>query len=107
MRGDISEVLVNCDVCTRYTVTSAGFHPAQYITSNGPWEHIQIDTSVHLPISPDGMTVLLVVIDVFTGFILLRPMKTSTAEVVENELWLLFAMFGLPKIVQVIMEVSL
>jgi transposase InsO family protein len=46
------------------------------------------------------MSVLLVVIDVFTGFVVLRPLKASTADLVAKELWLLFAMFGLPKIVQ-------
>ena len=68
MRSDINDVLISCDACTRYTVTTSGFHPAQFITSNGPWDHIQLDTSVHLPASSDGYTCLLVVIDVFTGF---------------------------------------
>ena len=30
------------------------FHPLSYITADGPWHHIQIDTSIHLPISRDG-----------------------------------------------------
>ena len=81
-------------------MTSSGFHSAQYITSNGPWDHIQLDTSVHLPASQDGMTVLLVIIDVFTGFIVLRPLKTNSGELVAYELWLLCAMFGVPKIIQ-------
>ena len=46
-----------------------------FITASGPWDHIQIDTSVHLPKSPDGNTALLVIIDVFTGFVILRPSK--------------------------------
>lgn len=93
-------MLSDCDPCTRYTVTKAGYHPAQYITAAGPWDHIQIDTSVHLPASADGHTTLLVVIDVFTGFVILRPLRTTAADIVARELWSLFCTFGLPKIMQ-------
>lgn len=68
--------------------------------SDGPWHHIQVDTSVHLPPSPDGYTALLVIIDVFTGFVLLRPLKTNSAEIVARKLWKIFCVFGLPKILQ-------
>lgn len=100
MRQQIQEQLANCDPCNRFTVVKAGFHPARFITADGPWDHLQIDTSVHLPASPDGFTTLLVVIDVFTGFILLRAVKTSSAEIVAHELWDIFSTFGLPKIIQ-------
>lgn len=100
MRLQIQNEISNCDPCTRFTVVKSGFNPSSYITAGGPWEHIQIDTSVHLPPSPNGYTCLLVVIDVFTGYVLLRPMKTTTAEIVANELWNIFAAFGLPKILQ-------
>jgi hypothetical protein len=100
MREDIQTELASCDPCTRYTVTKSGFNPASFITSSGPWEHIQLDTSVHLPASPDGFTALLVIICVFTGFVLLCPMKTTSAECVATALWQVFAILGLPKIIQ-------
>lgn len=100
LNRDIADVLANCDSCTRYTVTKAGYNPASYITAPGPWHHIQVDTSVHLPASKDGYTALLVVIDVFTGFVVLRPVRSTSADIVARELWELFCLFGLPKIVQ-------
>ena len=100
MQKEIHEQLIQCDACTRFTVVSAGYHPAQYITAKGPWSHIQLDTSVHLPTAEDGSKVLLVVIDVFTGYIVLRPLLSNTGELVAQELWKLFAMFGLPEIIQ-------
>jgi hypothetical protein len=42
----------------------------------------------------------LVIICVFTGFIILRPIKTNSAEIVANELVQLFCTFGWPKIIQ-------
>ena len=100
LRDDINSVLADCDACCRYTVTTAGFHPASFVTSTGPWNHIQIDCSVHLPASDDGFTTLLVIIDVFSGFALLRPIRTNSAEIIANELWSVFSIFGLPRIIQ-------
>jgi hypothetical protein len=100
MRRDVEDVLANCDACTRYTVVKSGFHPASFITANGPLEHIQIDTSVHLPESREGYKVLLVIIDVFTGFVWLKALKSNNAENVAVALWELFCTFGLPKILQ-------
>ena len=96
MRADVQNELANCDACNRYTVVRSGFNPANYITSTTPWEHVQMDTSVHLPAAPGGFTTLLVVIDVFTGFVILRPLKNSTAEVIANELWQIFCILGVP-----------
>lgn len=100
MRDDIQQELVSCDPCTRFTVTKSGFNPSQFISANGPFDHVQVDTSVHMPASPDGFTALLVVIDVFTGFVLLRPLRNTTAESVALQLWDIFSTFGLPQILQ-------
>ena len=100
LRDEIQTVISNCDACNRFTVTKSGYNPASFITSDGPWDHIQIDCSVHLPPSPEGYTALLVIIDVFTGFIILRAMKTTSAEIVARKLWKVFSMFGIPKILQ-------
>ena len=100
MRTQVAEVLSNCDACARFNVVKSGFNPAAFITSSGPWKHIQVDTSTHLPAAPGGYTSLLAVIDVFTGFIVLRAMKSTTAEVVANELWNIFCILGVPEILQ-------
>ena len=54
MHSQVSEVLSNCDPCNRYTVVQRGYNPASSITAAAPFEHIQVDTSVHLPASPMG-----------------------------------------------------
>jgi hypothetical protein len=100
MRNDIQIRLSECDPCTRFVVGKSGFNPSGSITSAHPWDHIQIDTSVHLPAAPGGFTALLVMIDVFTGFIILRPIKTTSADIIANELWQVFCIIGIPKIIQ-------
>ena len=100
MRNDIQTVVNECDACNRFVVTRSGFNPASFITSNGPWDHVQIDCSVHLPPSPEGYTALLVIIDVFTGFVILRAVKSTSADIIARKLWKIFTIFGIPKILQ-------
>jgi hypothetical protein len=100
MRATITSVVQDCHQCNVYTVTKTGYNPSSFIHATGPWEHVQVDTSVHLPPSPDGYTTLLVVIDVFTGFVILRPCKSSSAEEIAQEIWDIFCTFGFPKILQ-------
>jgi hypothetical protein len=100
MREEIQEEVNNCDVCNRFVVVKSGFHPAQFITASGPLHHIQVDTSVHLPESPEGHTALLVLIDVFTGFLFLRAVLDTTAVTIAQHLWEIFSIIGFPRIIQ-------
>ncbi len=101
MRGDIDSVTANCEPCMRFNITKRGFDPAQYILATKPWDHVQIDTSVHLPPSVEGgFTVLLVIIDVFSGFVILRACKSTDADEIARHLWDVFCTFGVPKILQ-------
>ena len=100
MRPQIQKAVRKCDACARYVVTKAGFKPAQYIMAPGPWHHVQFDCAVHLPESPEGFTALLVFIDVFSGFVVLYPIKTTSAECVAEKLWHLCCLFGFPNILQ-------
>jgi len=100
MRSDIADVISNCDACRRYTVGKEGYHPARDITASGPGVHLQIDLCVHLPASTEGHVALLVVIDVFTGFVVLRPLKDQSAATVARKLWKIFCLIGPPKILQ-------
>jgi hypothetical protein len=100
MRQQIQQAIARCDSCARFVVQKAGFKPAQFIMAEGPWSHVQIDCSVHLPESEDGCKVLLVVVDVFSGFMLLYPIQSNTAQAVARKLWDAFTLFGFPRILQ-------
>ena len=100
IRNEIQEELSNCDACTRFNVVKSGYHPFTPITVKGPGDHFQIDLSTHLPPSSDGYNTLLVVIDVFTGFVILRSMRNSKADTVARKLWKIFCLVGWPRILQ-------
>ena len=100
MRKDIEQELRSCDDCLKNTIVKRGFHPAQFVHSLIPWDHIQIDTATNLPESIDGKTVFLVVIDACTGFVILRALPDKEMATVAKELWSIFALLGLPRVIQ-------
>ena len=100
MRSDIATELANCDACARFTVVKSGYNPGEYIMAKGPWDHVQIDCCVHLPVTPGGFTAMLVIVDHFTGFALLRSMTTTSAHEVAQQLFDVFTTFGPPRILQ-------
>ena len=100
MRKQIQQEVMKCDSCARFVVHKEGFKPAEFITADGPWHHVQIDCQTNLPRSPEGYTTLLSIVDVFSGFCLLYPLPSHTAEAVAQKLWLAFSTFGFPRILQ-------
>jgi hypothetical protein len=100
IRKDIEAELKQCDECLKFNVAKQGFHPASFIMSFIPWDHVMIDTSTNLPVSTDGKSILLVVIDVCTGFVILRALPNKEMETIAKELWSIFCLLGLPRILQ-------
>jgi hypothetical protein len=100
MRADCDRVAKNCRECLLYNVGRKGFHPISPITASLPFDHIVIDLIGQFPTSPEGYNFVLIVVDVATRFLLLRPIQTKAAEEIAWVLLNIFANFGLPKVVQ-------
>jgi hypothetical protein len=100
MRITIQEQIRECIPCMRHTISKRGFDPATPVTAALPFDHIQIDHAIKLPKSKDGLTAILVIVDVCTGFVILRALCNTQAETVADTLWHIFNIFGFPKILQ-------
>ena len=90
----------NCVECQRHSITKAGYHPQQSLLADSPFDHVCIDLVGSLPENVEGMKHILVIVDVFTKFIILKPVKDKTALTVARELYNVFCLFGFPKILQ-------
>lgn len=100
MRHTIQERIRECIPCLRFNVSKRGFDPATAITAGCPFDHIQIDSSVGLIKSKDGMTAFICIVDVCTSFVLLRALPNTKAETIALVLWQIFNDFGFPKVIQ-------
>jgi transposase InsO family protein len=100
MTKDIENQIRNCHPCLCYNVEKEGFHPAKSITASEPWDHIQIDLIGPLPISQNGFSYILTVIDVCTGYTVLRAAKNKEMESIARLMWGIFCEYGTPRILQ-------
>lgn len=99
LRRDAIELVKSCVPCQRFNIGKHGFHPLTPVTASMPWNHISMDLK-SLPKSDKGYTYLLVIVDVFTKFTFLRPVKNKSASTVAKELPILFTDVGFPRILQ-------
>ena len=100
MRNDIAAKISQCIDCQRFDIAKEGYHPLITINAQEPWDHIQIDLVGPIPESNDGYSWILTIIDVMSGFTLLRPLRSKSMEEVAIALWQLICDFGPPKIMQ-------
>ena len=96
---DAHEVVRACLPCQRYNIGRHGFHPLKSLKADWPWDHLCIDIK-DMPLSKSGNLAYLLVVDVFTRFVFIRPMKGKKAVHVVEQLYQLFCDFGFPKILQ-------
>ncbi len=99
MKNDINRIIAHCERCQRYTVVKTGYHASRAISALLPGDHYQIDFA-SFPTSTEGYTHCLVLVDVFTGFVILRAVKDTSAQSTARTLWDIFSIIGLPRILQ-------
>lgn len=100
MRKNIESVIGNCLNCLRFNVQSEGFHPSKSIIADAPWDHIEIDLIGPIYESANGKVHILTIVDVCTGYTILRAIASKDMKVVARTLWEVMCDYGLPKIMQ-------
>ena len=99
MRQDISDEIKICGACQRFSTTRAGFEPARSIHAARPGDHYQMDLC-QFPQSIEGYKFCLVLVDLFTGFIMLKALSDKQMSTVARALWEIFSTIGIPRILQ-------
>lgn len=100
MRQACHQLVSKCTNCLRYNLGRSGFNPMTSITAKYPFDHVALDLlSLHVT-TPRGVNYILVLIDICTGFVILRALQTKAALEVARALWQIFADYGIPKIIQ-------
>jgi transposase InsO family protein len=99
MRMEARELVKACIPCQRYNIGRHGFHPLKSITADLPLDHMAMDLK-EMPQSRSHYKFILVLVDVFTRFVFLRPIKKKAAKTVASNLFHIFCDIGFPKILQ-------
>jgi len=97
---DAKEYVKNCVQCLGYNTGKKRFAFARSIDAESPLEMVQVD--IHGPMdhaSSKGNKYILTVVDVFTRFVVLKPLPDQSAKSVAEALLDAFSLMGFPKII--------
>ena len=97
MKAHVEALLQDCKACQAWTLGKHAFAPLRSSRVRLPWSQLQIDLLTSLPETSDGYKYVLVIC-VFSGFVLLRALRTKQAVEIGEALWLIFCDFGPPKV---------
>ena len=93
-------VAMGCRDCMKFNVGRRGFHPMGTISADRPWDHIIIDLIGQLKASERGFVFILIIVDVLTCYVVLKPLRTKGAKEIAYALVKVFANYGVPKVLQ-------
>lgn len=99
---EVKEFVSRCQACKETKAPNYTTRPLmgkQYVVER-PWQRIYTDLMGPYPRSKKGNTHLLIVLDQFTKFVLLHPIRTANAASINNFLESsVFHVFGIPEVV--------
>ena len=98
LRRDVTAFIHRCPCCQKMAILKRGIHTHGYTTATwGIFENIAIDVIMGLPMSNANNSNIMVIIDTFSRYIELYPMKELTAIAAVKALKQWTSRYGLPR----------
>jgi transposase InsO family protein len=97
MKDDCAKCVEACLPCLN--ISKHGFHPLKPIHAELPMDHVAFDLK-EFPRSAEGYIYMLVLVEICTKFVFLRPLPNKTMDTISNTLFEAFYLLGFPKIIQ-------
>ncbi|SAL97783.1 hypothetical protein [Absidia glauca] len=94
------DLVKQCTPCQRFNIVKTGYNPHKPVHAKLPGDHWAIDLAGPLPTTDRNNTYLLIMIDICSRFVILRPIVDKTAESVVTTIIPVFCDFGIPTILQ-------
>jgi hypothetical protein len=89
-----------CIPCQRFNIVKTGYNPHRPVHAELPGDHWAIDLAGELPLTKRKNCYLLIMIDICSRFVILRPLEDKTAESVVKAIIPVFCDFGIPRTLQ-------
>ena len=99
LRKDIEYYVKNCSKCRVFNLGKHVYHPPKSIIPNAVFDHIVMDLGTFDITTPRGNNFMLVVMDLFSRFIILRAIPDKLATTIAKELVGIWSLFGYSKII--------
>jgi putative transposase len=98
MRKDIQRILGECTECNRFNISKVGYHPPKSVLPDQPLDHWCMDLGTFDVTSTRGNNFMLVMVDYYSRFTVLRALPDKHSMTIAAELLSIFSLFGFPKI---------
>ncbi|EIE87259.1 hypothetical protein RO3G_11970 [Rhizopus delemar RA 99-880] len=99
LRQDIQDVISKCHECKMFNIAKTGYHPPRSILPDGPLDHWVMDLGTFNITSTSGNNFLLVMVDLFSRFTILKAIPDKQALTIAKQLVDIFCTFGWPKVI--------
>gem|GEM_PF-1640441 len=99
LREDITQYIRNCHKCRQFNLAKHVYHPPKQEAPEGIMDHVVFDLGGFDCTTPRGNNFILVVLDLFSRFIVLRAIPDKSATTVAKELVSIFSLLGYPRVV--------
>ena len=97
MRKHVKHFVQRCDLCQKTSARSLDIQTLPFtLASYSPFDRICVDTIGPLPTNDDSKKYILVIIDAFSRFVMLRAIPDTTAKAAVNVLLDWMGLFGIP-----------
>jgi hypothetical protein len=80
MINDITNYIKKCTICIRADAVRPIHHAALALDVTGIFERVGIDLSFGYPTTVDGFKRILVLIEYLSGYVMIYPIKSKSAE---------------------------
>jgi len=100
MRSHVKHFVERCDLCQKQSAIKLDIQTMPFtLASYSPFERICVDTIGPLPTNDESKKYILVIIDAFSRFVMLRAIPDTTAKEAINGLLDWIGIFGIPSAV--------
>jgi hypothetical protein len=100
MRRECRRAANSCASCLKWNVGKRGYHPSSPVLATLPMDHIAWDHAKMGVETSGGLKYMLVIVDIATRFVFLRPVVSKAAEITATALLGIFFEFGFPRVIQ-------
>lgn len=100
MNKDTNNFVRACEICqtTKYPNITLRHEMGSMKNPSKPWEMMSVDLMGPLPRSSKGNVYLIVITDIFTKFVMLKPLRTSSTTLVNQFIEECFMLFSVPRV---------
>ncbi|KAK4509772.1 uncharacterized protein ATC70_007074 [Mucor velutinosus] len=97
---DAKRLVSSCPECQKHNIAKRGWHPLKNVVSLQPMSHVSVDLGGPMTMTFDGYVYIMVVTDLCTKYVILRPLKSKEATSIARELIKVFGDYSFPIIMQ-------